>query len=123
MIIDAFKNKIFPKAPTALEDDEEPPKDEDKEEKKDDRLPTIEEEEEPMELKEQIAELDKRNDRDLIYNYFFKNSLTEIVDKLKNHRNNPTAFQSYNNFMVRLAIGLKRLENDINNMSKNEVKK
>ena len=123
MIIDAFKNKIFPKAPTALEDDEEPPKDEDKEEKKDDRLPTIEEEEEPMELKEQIAELDKRNDRDLIYNYFFKNSLTEIVDKLKNHRNNPAAFQSYNNFMVRLAIGLKRLENDINNMSKNEVKK
>ena len=65
MIIDVFKNKIFPKAPTALEDDEEPPKDEDKEEKKDDRLPTIEEEEEPMELKEQIAELDKR---DLIYN-------------------------------------------------------
>ena len=40
MIIDAFKNKIFPMVPTGFED-EEPSRDEDKEEKKDDRLTTI----------------------------------------------------------------------------------
>ena len=75
MIIDAFKNKIFPKAPTGFED-EESRRDEDKEEKKDDRLPTIQEEEEPIEeepkeeVSEQITELDKFYGRDLIYKYF-----------------------------------------------------
>ena len=74
-----------------------------------------------MKPKEQIAELDKFYGRDLIYKYFFENYLTKIINKLKNYRNNPEAFRRYNNFMVRLVIGLKRLENDIKNMSENEV--
>ena len=75
LIIDGFKNKIFPKAPTSFKD-EESPRDEEKEGKKDDRLPTIEEEKEPIEedpkeeVSEQIIELDKFDSRDLIYKYF-----------------------------------------------------
>ena len=58
IIIDAFKNKMFPMASTGFEDDEEPPSDEDKEKKKDNRLLTIEEEEEPK----------KRNQRNKFLN-------------------------------------------------------
>ena len=43
------------------------------------------------------------------------------MDKLKNYRNNPKTFQIFNDFIDRLNIGLKRLENDIKNMSEDEV--
>ena len=44
MIIEAFKNKIFPMVPTGFSEDEEPSERRDEEEK-DGRLPTIQEEE------------------------------------------------------------------------------
>ena len=58
MIIDAFKNKIFPMDPTGFREDEESERDEFKEGKKADRFPTIEEEEEPIEEepKEELSE-------------------------------------------------------------------
>ena len=127
MIIDAFKNKIFPMVPTGFSEDEKPPRDEDKEEKKDGRLPTIKEEEEPedeipnISTFEQITELDKFYGRDLIYEYFLENSLIKIIKKLKDYKKNPKKLQMCNNLITRLNIGLKRLENDINNMSQNEV--
>ena len=81
MIIDAFKNKIFPMVPTSFSEDEESPRG-----KKDDRLPTMEEkeeeptEEEPKEeVSEQITELDKFNGGDLIYKYFLENSLIKFM--------------------------------------------
>ena len=43
------------------------------------------------------------------------------MDKLKNYRNNPKTFQIFNDFIDRLNIGLKRLENDIKNISEDEV--
>ena len=92
MIIDAFKNKIFPMVPTGFSEDEEPPRDEDKDEEKDGRLPTIKEEEEPedeipnVSTFEQITELDKFYGRDLIYEYFLENSLIKIIKKLKDYK-------------------------------------
>ena len=66
MIIDAFKNKIFPLVPSGFDEDE----DED-EDKKDSRLPKIEEEEEePKEGFEQITRLDKFYAADLINKCF-----------------------------------------------------
>ena len=92
MIIDAFKNKIFPMVPPGFSEDEEPPRDEDKEEKKDGRLPTIKKEEKPedeipnISTSEQITELDKFYGRDLIYEYFLENSLSKIIKKLKDYK-------------------------------------
>ena len=76
MIIDAFKNKIFPMAPTGFREDEEPSGSRDEEEK-DRRLPTIKEEE----ALEQIAKLDKFYGPGLINKYFLENSLTRIINK------------------------------------------
>ena len=77
MIICAFKNKIFSKAPTGFEDDV----DEDellKRHERDSRLSTIEEEPDDeipnISTLEQITELDKFYGRDLIYKYFPENS-------------------------------------------------
>ena len=78
--------------PTGFSEDEESPRDEDKEEKKDDRLPTIEEEEEPIEegpkeeASEKITELYKFYGPDLINKYFIENSLIKIMKKLKDHK-------------------------------------
>ena len=76
MIIDAFKNKIFPMAPTGFSEDEEPSGSRN-EEQKDRRLPTIKEEE----ALEQIAQLDKFYGPGLINKYFLENSLTRIINK------------------------------------------
>ena len=43
------------------------------------------------------------------------------MKKLKDYKKNPEKFQMYNTLITRLNIGLKRLENDINNMSEDEV--
>ena len=78
--------------PTGFSEDEESPRYEDKEEKKDDRLPTIEEEEEPIEeepkeeASEKITELYKFYGPDLINKYFIENSLIKIMKKLKDHK-------------------------------------
>ena len=81
MIINAFKNKIFPMVPTGFSEDEEPSESRD-EEKKDGRLPAIKEEE----ALEEIAGLDKFCSPDLINKYFLENSLTRIKNKLKDYK-------------------------------------
>ena len=48
-------------------------------------------------------------------------SLSEIINKLKDYRKNPEKLQRYNSLITRLNIGLERLENDISNMSENDV--
>ena len=130
LIIDAFKNKIFPMVPTGFSEDEKPPRDEDKEDKKDGRLPTIKEESSESEGEdkipdistlEQITELDTFYERDLICKYFFENSLIKVMKKLKDYKKTPEKLQMYNNLITRLNIGLKRLVNDINNTSEDEV--
>ena len=105
MIIDAFKNKIFPMVPTGFSEEEEEPI----------------EEEPKEEVSEQITELDKFYSRDLIYKYFLENSLIKIMNKLKDYKKNPEKLQMYNTLITRLNTGLKRLENDIKNMSEDEV--
>ena len=87
MIIDAFKKKIFPMTPTGFEDDV----DEDeflKKREKEGRMPAIEEVEEPKndETFEQTTRLDKFYGSDLINEYFLENSLTKIMDKLKDYK-------------------------------------
>ena len=124
MIIDAFKNKIFPMVPTGFEDDV----DEDellKRHERDSTLPTIKEKPEDeipnISTLEQITELDKFYGSDLIYKYFLENSLIKIIRKLKDYKKSPEKLQMYNTLITRLNIGLERLENYINNMSEDEV--
>ena len=88
MIIDAFKNKIFPLVPTGFEDDVDEDELLKKRHEKDSKLPTIEEEPEdrlrtPKETPEQINELDKIYGPDLIKYYFMENSLIKIMRKIK----------------------------------------
>ena len=65
--------------------------------------------------------LEKFYGPDLINKYFNKKSLIEILNKLKDYRKDPKTFQKYNNLMVHLIIGLRKLEKDIRNMSEDEV--
>ena len=65
--------------------------------------------------------LDKFYGPDLISKYFKEKSLIEILNQLKDYRKNPKTFQMYNNLMVHLIIGLRKLEKDIRNMSEDEV--
>ena len=88
-------------------------------------MPTIEEEEEKKPKEDafgEITRLDKFYGSDLINKYFENKSLTEIINQLKNYRKNPETRQDYNSLMVHLIIGLRELDSDITNMSKNEVK-
>ena len=89
MIIDAFKNKIFPKAPTGFEDNV------DEEEllkchERDSRQTTIEEEPKDeipnIDTFEQIAKLDKLYGPDLVNRYFIETSLIKIMKKLKDYK-------------------------------------
>ena len=43
------------------------------------------------------------------------------MEKLKDYKKNPEKLQMYNTSMTRLNTGLKRLKNDIKNMSEDEV--
>ena len=108
MIIDAFKDKIFPLAPSGFDQDED-----EEEDKMDSRLPAIEEEEPKEDAFEQITLLDKFYGADLINKYFKNKSLTGIINHLKNYRKNSETRQEYNNLMVRLIIGLNKLNSDI----------
>ena len=64
MIIDAFKNKIFPMVPTGFSEDEEPSESRDEEEK-DGRLTTVKEE-----ALEKIAAIDDILEPGLVKKYF-----------------------------------------------------
>ena len=85
MIIDVFKNKIFPRVPTGFSEDDV---DEDellkKHQEEDGKLPTIEEEPEDeipnTTTSEQMSRLDKIY-APLIRRYFTENSLIKIMKK------------------------------------------
>ena len=122
MIIDAFKNKIFPTVPTGFNEDDV---DEDellkKRQEEDGKLPTIEEEPEDTDYTlEQMSRLDKIY-APLIKRYFMENPLIKIMKKLKDYKKNLEKLHVYNNLITGLNIGLKRLENDMKNMSEDEV--
>ena len=120
MIIDAFKNAIFPKAPTGFEDDVDEDELLKKRHEKDSKLPTIEEPEDEISdisSLEQITRLDKFYGPDLINTYFKEKSLIEIINQLKNYRKKTEVHQKYINLMVHLIIGLEKLKDDIKNMS------
>ena len=80
MIIDAFKNEIFPVVPIGFSDDEEPSEGRDEEEK-DGRLPTIKEEEEAL---EKIAAIDDILEPGLVKKYFKNDSLADMFEQLRN---------------------------------------
>ena len=125
MIIDAFKNKIFPMAPTSFSEDDV---DEDellkKRQGEGGKLPTTEEEPEDeipdTSTSEQMSRLDKIY-APLIRRYFMENSLIKIMKKLKKYKENPEKLKIYNNLMVHLNIGLERIENGIKSMSEDKV--
>ena len=79
IIIDAFKNEIFPMTPTSFSEDEETSRDEDKEGKKDDKLPTIKEEK----TLEKIAAVDNILVLGLVKKYFKDGSLTDMFEQLR----------------------------------------
>ena len=103
MIINAFKNKLFPLYSGNYYEEF---KEESSESEGEDKIPDIS-------ILEQITELDKFYGRDLIYKYFLENSLIKTMKKLKDYKKNPEKLQMFNNLINRLNIGLKRLENDI----------
>ena len=58
----------------------------------------------------------------LIRAYFIiEDSLIKIMNKLKKYKEDPKKRQMYNNLITRLNVGLQMLENDIKNMSEDEV--
>ena len=76
MIVNAFKNKLFPFYSGNYYEEF---KEESVESEGEDEIPDIS----PL---EQITELDKLYGRDLINKYFFENSLIRIMKKLKDYK-------------------------------------
>ena len=83
MIINAFKNKIFPMAPTGFEDDVDEDELLRKRHEKDRRLSTIEEEGPEDELYKEIFNVDNKLDSALIRKYFNKGSVLELFNSLR----------------------------------------
>ena len=98
MIINAFKKKLFPLlSGNYYEEFEE---EELSESEGEDEIPNIG-------TSEQITELDEFYGPDLINKYFIEETLTKIINKLKDYKKNPEK---------------KYPENNISNMPKNDVK-
>ena len=76
IIINGFKNKLFPFYSGNYYEEF---KEESSESEGEDKIPDIS-------TLEQITEFDKFYGRDLIYNYFLENSLTNIIKKLKRYK-------------------------------------
>ena len=83
MIINAFKNEIFPMAPTGFEDDVDEDELLRKRHEKDRRLSTIEEEGPEDELYKEIFNVDNKLDSALIRKYFNKGSVLELFNSLR----------------------------------------
>ena len=66
--------------------------------------------------------MDKFYGPDLINKYLKYKSLREIVNLLKNYRKNPETQNKYHMLMIYLAFRLNKLDTDMKNMSKDEVK-
>ena len=117
IIIQVFKNKIslFYSGNYYEELEEESSEGKNKESSEsEDKIPDIS-------TSEQITMLDKFFGPDLISKYFKEKSLIEILNQLKEYRNNCKTFQKYNNLMTHLIFGLRKLNRDRRNMSEYEV--
>ena len=104
MIIDVFKNKLFPVASGNYYEEfkEESSESEDGEKPGDENEESI----------KQINELN-RIYVPLIKRYFMEKSLIEIIKKLKDYKEKPEKLQMHNNLLNCLNIGLEKLGDDI----------
>ena len=50
-----------------------------------------------------------------------ENSLTDIIKKLKDYKEKPEKLQLYNDLIIRLNMGLNKLEDGMKNMSEDKV--
>ena len=116
MIIDAFKNEIFPMVLTCFSEDEKPLESRDEEEK-DDKLPTINEEE-----LEKIAAMDDILEPGLVEEYFKNDSLTYMFEQLKCLVKNQSKISVKKNEKSLIEAGLEKLKNDMKNMSENKIR-
>ena len=116
MIIDVFKNKIFPIVPTGFSEDEEPSESRDEEEKNG-RLPTIKEEE----ALEKIATIDDILEPGLVKEDFKNDSLTDMFEQLKSLVKNQSKISAKKIKMSLTEAGLEKLKSDMKNMSKNGI--
>ena len=112
MIINVFKNTLFPFYSGNYYEEF---KEESSESEDEDKIPDISTLEQMARLDKIYVPLTSRN--------FMEKSLTVIMNKLKNYKENPEKLQMYDNLMVRLNIGLERIESDIKNMSEDKVEK
>ena len=69
-----------------------------------------------------LIALDRILDPELVDKYFYENSLKEIAKQLKSLRRQDNKLTEYNSKKVLLVVGLLMLENDIKNMTEDEVK-
>ena len=118
IIINAFKNEMFPMTPTGFSDEEESPRDEYKKEKKEGRLPTIQEEE----ALGKIAVVDDILETGLVKKYFKNDSLTDMFEQLRNLVKNQSKISSKKIKMTLIEAGIEKLKKDMGNMSENEIK-
>ena len=117
MIIDAFKNEVFPMVPTGFSEDEEPSESRDEEEK-DGRLRTIKEEEEAL---EKIA-VDDLLEPALVKKYFKNDSLTDMFEQFRYRVKNQSKISAKKIKMTLIEAGLEKLKSYMRNMTENEIK-
>ena len=119
MIIDAFKNKIFPMVSTGFsEDEDEEPSESRDEEEKDGRLPTIKVEE----ALEKIATIDDILEPGLVKKDFKNDFLTDMFEQLRNLIKNQSKISAKKIKMSLTEAGLEKIKNDMKNMSVNEIR-
>ena len=116
MIVNGFKNKIFPfYSGNCYYDLEEETSESDEEESEKDKAFV-------SKLEKLAIDSDKVLDPELVDKYFHSNSLKEILKQLKDLRRQNKTSVEYNNKMALLIAGLIRLENVIKNIPEDEVK-
>ena len=117
MIVNAFKNKIFPfYSGNYYHDLEEEETSESDNEKNNQDKASV------SKLEKLAIDSDKILDPKLLDQYFHSNSLKEILKQLKDLRRQNKTSAAYNYKMTLLIAGLIRLENVIKNMPEDEVK-
>ena len=119
IIINAFKDKIFPMVPTGFgpDEDETPRMSPDE-----DEIPRMSPDEDELskhdELYENISNADQKIDRKLIKKYFNKRSLLELFKFLRYSQNKATGGAK----QALIEVNLSDLKKDIRNMSDDEIK-
>ena len=117
MIIEVFKNKLFPLYSGNychdLEEEETPKSDNEESEKGKASV---------SKLEKKPIDLDKVLNPALMQKYFYNSSLREVAKQLEDLKHQDKTSVEHNNEMALLVVGLTRLEKDIRNIPENEVK-